>query len=472
MGIDRKPGKLVEAYPEIVKTFHSSLNSHLSLSELSTGSDIFAWWTCDQGHEYQLRVKDRVTSKRCPVCSNRRIVSGVNDLQTRFPNLALQWSKTKNKETDPSKVSASSHTANWWVCDLGHEWKVSASSRVFFDSGCPFCSNKKVMPGFNDLATTHSQLAKEWNFDRNTNVDPTDVIAGTSKKIWWKCSLGHEWQAACSSRAFGNAAGCPVCSNRQVLSGHNDLTSTHPSLSAQWHPTKNELTLPSSVSAGAHKGFWWLCESGHEWKASPSNRTTKASGCPMCAGQKVVTGVNDLATTHPDLAGQWHPSKNGNLDPNSIMAGTGKYIWWLCESGHEWKAPGFNRMKGVGCPTCATTGFDPNLPGYFYLIENQTLRSRKVGIANSHSDRLASWTKSGWLVLHVIEDSSGNYILDLETRVLRWIRRDLQLPAFLSKSDIGKLAGWSETFSAEDHEQEFVIEGIKAIAHDLGKNRN
>jgi hypothetical protein len=192
----------------------------------------------------------------------------------------------------------------------------------------------------------------------------------------------------------------------------------------------------------------------------------------MCAGQQVVTGVSDLGTTHPDLAAQWHPSKNGNLEPNSIMAGTGKYIWWLCESGHEWKAPGFNRMKGVGCPTCATTGFDPNLPGHFYLIENPSLRSRKVGIANSNSDRLSSWTKSGWIVLHVIEDVSGQYILDLETKVLRWIRKDLQLPVFLSKAEIGKLAGWSETFSGEDHEHEFIIEGIMAIANELGNERN
>jgi hypothetical protein len=60
----------------------------------------------------------------------------------------------------------------------------------------------------------------------------------------------------------------------------------------------------------------------------------------------------------------------------------------------------------------------------------------------------------------------------LETRVLRWIRKDLQLPVFLSKSEIGKLAGWSETFSGEDHEHEFIIEGIKAIANELGNERD
>lgn len=471
MGTQRKTGKLIDAYPDIVKTFHRSLNSGLSLDELSTGSDIYAWWTCDQGHEYRLRIKDRVKSKQCPVCSNRRLVPGVNDLQTRFPTLAAQWSRSKNIEPNPGKVSGGSGKGVWWECDLGHEWKVAVNSRVFFDSGCPYCSNHKVAPGFNDLATSHPEVAAQWNYEKNVSLSPSEVLAGTSKKFWWKCKFGHEWQAVCSSRAFGKS-GCPVCSNQLVISGLNDLTTTHPDLASQWHPTNNQPIDPSSVSGGAHKIYWWKCYEGHEWRASPSQRSNKDSGCPMCAGQRVVLGVSDFATTHPDLAAQWHPTKNGKLTPSSVMAGTGKYIWWLCESGHEWKAPGFNRIKGVGCPTCATTGFDPNLPGYFYLIENQTLRSRKVGIANSHSDRLASWTKNGWLVLHVIEDSSGNYILDLETRVLRWIRKDLQLPVFLSKSEIGKLAGWSETFSGEHHEHEFIIEGIKAIANELGNERN
>lgn len=471
MGNNRAPVNLKVAFPEIAKTWHSTKNLNLSPGDVSTGSDIYAWWSCDQGHEYRLRIKDRVKSKQCPVCSNRRLVPGVNDLQTRFPKLADQWSRSKNIEPDPGKVSGGSGKSVWWECDLGHEWKVGVNSRVFFGSGCPYCSNHKAAPGFNDLETTHPEIAAEWNLKRNSGVSPSDVLAGSSKKFWWTCGLGHEWQAQCSSRAYGNKAGCPICSNQKVLAGVNDLATTNPDLATEWHPSKNGKANPSAISGGAHKLFWWKCEEGHEWEASPSQRTNKSTGCPMCAGQRVVVGVSDLATTHPDLASQWHPTKNGKLTPSSIMSGTGKHIWWLCENGHEWKATGYNRIKGVGCPTCAPAGFDPNLPGYFYLIENHALRSRKVGIANSHSDRLSSWTRNGWVVLHVVEDQSGSYILDLETRVLRWIRKELQLPVHLSKSDIGKLAGWSETFSSEAHGHLFLIEGVASIAKELEKNR-
>ena len=135
MGKKIAPVNLNVAFPEIAKTWHSTKNLNLLPVDVSTGSDIYAWWVCDKGHEYRLRIKDRVKSKQCPVCSNRRLVPGVNDLQTRFPKLADQWSRSKNSEPDPRNVSSGSGEGVWWECELGHEWKVGVNSRVFFDSG-------------------------------------------------------------------------------------------------------------------------------------------------------------------------------------------------------------------------------------------------------------------------------------------------------------------------------------------------
>ncbi len=130
------------------------------------------------------------------------------------------------------------------------------------------------------------------------------------------------------------------------------LADKFPDIAAQWHPTMNGGLTPDQVSAGSHTKAWWRCEQGHEWKAEVNSRTSQGSGCPVHAGQKLLAGYNDLATTFPAVAAQWHPTRNGDLIPDRVLAGTAKKAWWRCEDGHEWEATvaGRTSSRGSGCP--------------------------------------------------------------------------------------------------------------------------
>lgn len=105
---------------------------------------------------------------------------------------------------------------------------------------CPYCSNHKLLQGFNDLQTTYPQVAKEWNYKKNLKITPKDVVAGTRSKVWWICKKGHEWEASIVFRTTNNL-GCPICSNRKVMKGYNDLQSQYPTLMKQWDFSKNIL---------------------------------------------------------------------------------------------------------------------------------------------------------------------------------------------------------------------------------------
>ena len=142
------------------------------------------------------------------------------------------------------------------------------------------------MKGYNDLESQNSKLLKEWNFDKNENLKPSEVTEFSHKQVWWKCEKGHEWTAVVSSRSQG--VGCPICSGKKVLSGYNDLESQNPILAMEWHPVKNGSLLPSHVTVGSGKKVWWRCPKGHEWEAYINNRN-KGSGCPMCADEKPST---------------------------------------------------------------------------------------------------------------------------------------------------------------------------------------
>ena len=133
---------------------------------------------------------------------------------------------------------------------------------------------------------------------------------------------------------------------------NNSLAQKHPIIAQQWHPIRNGKLTPDMFAARSNERVWWMCEKGHEWQASPNDRVG-GYGCPYCSNQKILAGYNDLATTNPELAKEWHPTKNGDLTPQMIPAGTEKKVWWICKNGHEWQAAVYRRNKGSSCPACS-----------------------------------------------------------------------------------------------------------------------
>ena len=193
-------------------------------------------------------------------------------------------------------------------------------------------------------------LLQQWHGTKNEDLTPDAVSCGSHKMVWWKCAQGHEWQSPPYSRV-GRSSGCPYCAGKRPSPGR-DLASLYPYLSTQWHAEKNAPLTPAQVLPGSHKRVWWRCEQGHEWSASVKSRTG-GSGCPICAHKETDVGCNDLQTCAPQLAAQWHPTKNGPLRPDQISAGSGRRVWWRCEQGHEWRAAVYARTAGKNCPACA-----------------------------------------------------------------------------------------------------------------------
>lgn len=221
---------------------------------------------------------------------------------------------------------------------------------------------KNILP----LSVTNPDLAKEWNQERNGSLKLDDFSCGSHKNVWWKCGNGHEWEALISNRVrLGR--GCPYCAGQRVIKGINDLSTVNPELAKQWNYERNAMK-PYEVAAGTHKKAWWICPEGHEWEAEIKSRAS-GIGCPVCNGKKVLKGFNDLETVNPDLAKDWHPTKNEPLKPSEVTSVSGKKVWWICRYGHEYQAAVYNRKKGSGCPLCAKASRSsfPEQAIYYYV---------------------------------------------------------------------------------------------------------
>lgn len=409
---------------------------------------------------------------------------------------------------DPKIVTFGSVKKLNWKCTKGHIYISTPNRRTANGNGCPFCAGRKPFVGETDLGTTHPALAKEaegWN--------PQEVTAGSHSMKKWSCTKKHTWMAIVKSRAL-SGRGCPYCSGTKVWKGFNDLVTTHTKIASEAHNWD-----PSTASAGSPKKVEWVCDLGHIYTARIADRAGKNSQCPFCARFKVLSGFNDLLTSHPDIAKEadgWDPSKvmagdnrkkpwicasghnwmaqpNGRTgrgdgcpicsgkeifvgfndlrtthpliaseavgwDPRSLTRGSNRKLKWKCVNGHFWEATVSHRTSSESnCPSCAIGGFDPNRDGYLYFLTHQSWDMFQVGITNFPDDRIAKHRKLGWELLELRGPIDGHLTQQWETAILRMLRAK---GADLSNSKIaGKFDGYSEAWSKTT----FEVTSIKEL---------
>jgi Probable Zinc-ribbon domain len=408
----------------------------------SSGSNKKVKWQCPlkPNHIYTATVASRSNGRGCPFCSGHQVLAGDNDLATTHPELALQavgW--------DSATLTSGSHKKVKWQCPLkpNHIYPATVNSRSK-GSGCPFCSGHQVLNGDNDLATTHPELALQ-----AVGWDPATLSAGSGKKVNWQCplKLNHIYPATVASRS--NGRGCPFCSGNQILAGDNDLATTHPELALQavgWDP--------AILSAGSDKKVNWQCplKPNHIYPATVASRS-KGSGCPFCSGHQVLAGDNDLATTHPELALQavgW--------DPATLSAGSNKKVKWQCplKPNHIYTATVANRSNGTGCPSCASSGFDPYKDGYLYFIRHLDFDMLQIGITNAPEERLKNHKSKGWDILEVRGPMDGHLTKEWETAILKMLKGR---GADLANNTIaGNFDGYTEAWSRSKFDAKSIFE--------------
>ena len=300
-------------------------------SVVSAGSELKKLWKCKLEHQWIATVISRTKGTGCPYCSGNQVLQGFNDLVTTHPKIANEafgW--------DPTTISAGMGKSMQWKCNQGHIYKSSPNNRSGNLNGCPVCSGQQLLTGFNDLVTTHPEIAKE-----ASGWDPTKVGKSFAKKVNWLCPSGHSYSASVASRT-SSKSGCPVCSGLIALPGVTDLATTHPDIAAQavgWDPTQ--------VRFGSGQKLKWKCSKNHEWSAAVVSRTSGKTGCPVCSGQQLLKGYNDLATTHPKLA-----ARAVDLDPTTVTFGSRLRKKWRCDQGHVWESTVSNVSSGAGCGVC------------------------------------------------------------------------------------------------------------------------
>lgn len=281
------PGEndLATVCPPLAAQWNFKRNGSLTPDKVFSFSHAKVWWEDEFGHEWMARISNRSMGDGCPYCAGKKVLPGFNDLATKAPEIASEWDYAKNGDRTPQNTLPNSHWNAHWICPEGHEWTATVASRHFKGSGCPYCGNRKALPGKTDFASAHPELMEQWDFELNRSIDPTRLTRQSKKGVHWKCAEGHSWYASIYDRVHGR--GCPFCNYKRdkhiVVPGVNDLKTARPDLAGQWDTERNGIG-PENVMPYSNRNFGWICENGHRWFASPNSRMN-GKGCPFCDGK-------------------------------------------------------------------------------------------------------------------------------------------------------------------------------------------
>lgn len=303
------------------------------------------------------------------------------------PELLVEWDLERNAPLTPKDVTFGSHKKVWWCCKNGHSWQTAVYTRSG-GAGCPYCSGRLPHIERSKVLSQYAPaLVKEWDSEKNAPLTPSQVTVGSHRVVWWRCPKGHNYQTSVKLRVRGS--GCPYCAGRAVLPEENSLAAIAPELLPEWDVEKNAPLTPEQVLAGTHRKIWWRCKKGHSWQAAAVSRIRNRTECPVCAGKKVISGENDLATVFPQLAAQWDTEKNGSLTPEAVSPNSNRRVWWRCEKGHAYCAViAYRAQSNSGCPYCTNRkvllGFndlatlDPAVAKEWHPTRNGSLTPQQV----------------------------------------------------------------------------------------------
>lgn len=279
---------------------------------------------------------------------------------------------------------------------MRHEWQVAVSTRAR-GNGCPFCSNKRILSGFNDLVSTHPNIAAEWNHARNGKLSPRQFTYGSTSRVWWICSkCGYEWETTICNRTCGYfKTGCPKCSGEHSTSfpeqailyyirqyvdqnaesrfkikmdgKEEELDVWIPSLTCgieydgkYYHAGRGEKDAEKDRAAAnssirlirliecdrnAIEGDRIYLDVCHSQKRNieravqyvvallagrPVSLDMEADTADIMSNYKMEKEKRSVKALFPELAKQWDFNRNGTLLPENISYGSVRKVWWIC----------------------------------------------------------------------------------------------------------------------------------------------
>lgn len=348
--------------PELLSEWDYEKNIDIKPEEVTYGSKRKVWWKCSEGHSWDARVFLRVRGSGCPEC--RKELKTSFPEQTIFYYLQQVFSDAQNRYQyiyESSKVEFDIFIPSLNLAieyDGSYYHKKERVMQRDVDKNL-LCSRKGItlirvreegcpdIPSYESITLLYSY--------RNNHMYLEDTLNELFNLLVLVSPVQKSFKHNLLNLNINIKNDRPkIYQSYSQLKEENSLATCYPEIAEEWDYKKNEGLTPNKVSYGASISVHWTCPNNHSYETTVNSRTNgTGSGCPYCSG-KQVSSENSLAFRNPDIAKQWHPTKNINLTPEDVTWASQKKVWWQCDKGHEWEANIKNRTRGKqGCKECS-----------------------------------------------------------------------------------------------------------------------
>lgn len=397
--------------PSLIAEWNYEKNLAIDPYLLTNKSAKIVWWKCINGHEWKTPIYSRSNGHGCPYCFSARQSSfpefALVYYCKKYGLETMHRHKINNMEVDlylPKLKIAIEYDGYFWHKDKGSRDEKKSNNLkklgyrliriredglgVIPNSDCFLMSKENSLDdsvlwlfsqiGLNNkdidisrdeikilesmklalketsLSSTNPELLDEWDYSRNKELKPEYFTNGSAKRVWWVCrNCNYEYKRSIGDKT--NNPSCPVCKGKdgKTQSGFNDLKTLSPIIAEEWDYRKNDLQLsPENINYNnSITKIWWTCPKGHSYSVSVRERLQKGSGCPYCAGKKVLEGFNDIKIKFSEVEKFWDYSKNERL-PSEYTWGSSKKVYWICKTGHSYISTIKHVVNGQKCPVC------------------------------------------------------------------------------------------------------------------------
>lgn len=399
-------------YPDLIAEWDYVKNFGIDPNILSTKSAKVVWWKCTNGHEWKTPIYSRSNGHGCPYCFSARQSSypeyallfylekynletihrhKINNIEVDLYlpqlNIAIEydgyyWHKDKKSNDIEKSFNLKElglrlirirenglgviSNCDCYIMSKNSDALDEAILWVFSSIGFYYVDivtsrdEDKILESMNlsiknsSIFITHPELLADWDYLKNKHLSPKLFSHGSNKKVWWLCqNCNYEFKRSIRDKISNPS--CPVCKGKdgKTRFGINDLGTINPSIALEWDYGKNDSNVnPRSINYNnSISKFWWTCPIGHSYSVSVRERIQRGSGCPYCAGKKVLEGFNDVKVKFLEVEKFWDYSKNDRL-PSEYTWGSSKKVYWICKLGHSYISSIKHVVKGQKCPVC------------------------------------------------------------------------------------------------------------------------
>jgi hypothetical protein len=346
-------------FPEISKEWNKEKNRDKLPSDFMSASNKYAWWLCSScRHSWSTKISYRTRGGGCPLCANRIVVAGKNDLATTHPYLSMEWHLTKNKQLTPEEVTYGSGKKVWWLCPNNHEYKATILHRAH-GTECPRCNDGR-----------QTSFAEQATYFYIKQLYP-DALNRYSAKFLGRMELdiyipsiklaieydGEAWHKKNTIKReerkyqLCKKNGIKLIRLREKMPEFpSDIADDMFGMDRLYEPKNLEQVLGELLKRINYSEAWML--------TCPIDINISRDR-PEILRYKTDLNTKSFKYLYPEIAKEWHSTKNGNQLPEHFQAGSDFKAWWECpdcanfyEATIGKRTGGTGGNKKTGCPIC------------------------------------------------------------------------------------------------------------------------